>query len=266
MKYAVLGLAVAAAWYGATATERGPAPVRAQETWNWSGRLAAGRTLEVRGISGSITASPATGAEASVRAEKHGRRSDPEDVRIEVVEHEGGVTICAVYPSARRSRPNNCEPGGGNSNTRDNDVEVDFTVMVPRGVHFEGANVNGDVEAVNLDGSVDVSTVNGSVRLETSGGDADASTVNGSIRATVRALGTSAMRFHTVNGGVTLTLPAGINADLSAETVNGSITTDFPIAVMGRMNPRRLSGRIGTGGRVLDIETVNGSIRLNRLP
>jgi hypothetical protein len=43
-------------------------------------------------------------------ATKHGRRSDPAEVEIEVVEHAGGVTICAVYPSPG-SRPNECRQG-----------------------------------------------------------------------------------------------------------------------------------------------------------
>ncbi len=267
MKDGVLGLAVAAVWYGAAATVTPSVSTgRQQERWRWSGRVAAGRTLEVRGINGAIMAQPATGDQVEVTADKHGRRSDPEDVRIEVVEHEDGVTICAVYPSSRRSRPNDCRPGGGHSNVRDNDVEVDFEVRVPRGVVFEGATVNGDVAAVNLAGPVSLHTVNGGVQLETSHGDADAATVNGSVRAVVRALGERRLRFNTVNGGITVSLPAGLNADLEAETVNGSIHTDFPIQVVGRVNPRRLSGRIGTGGRSLDLETVNGSIRLNRLP
>jgi len=201
-----------------------------------------------------------------VVAEKHGRRDDPDEVRIEVVEHDGGVTICAVYPPGRRARrPNTCEPGGGNSSTDNNDVEVNFTVRVPRGVGLDGSIVNGDVEAANLDGPVELSTVNGSVRLETSAGDARASTVNGSINAIVRALGQRSMRFNTVNGGITLSLPSGLNADFEAATVNGSIQSDFPITVTGRVNPRRLNGRIGQGGRALELNTVNGSIRLRSL-
>ena len=44
-------------------------------------------------------------------AQRTGRRNDPEDVRLEVVEHAGGVTICAVYPSKDAARPNECRPG-----------------------------------------------------------------------------------------------------------------------------------------------------------
>ena len=84
-------------------------------------------------------------------------------------------------------------------------------------------------------------------------------------RAVVRGRGTESLHFETVNGGIDLTLPADLGADLEARTVNGSITSDFPVSVTGRINPRRLTGRIGSGGRRLDLETVNGSIRVHSL-
>ena len=37
-----------------------------------------------------------------VTATKTGRKSNPAEVEIRVVEHAEGVTICAVYPPARR--------------------------------------------------------------------------------------------------------------------------------------------------------------------
>jgi len=263
MKLGIVGLAFAAAWYGMGVPAGHVRHAERQgEPWSWTGRLAAGKTLEIRGISGSISAEPATGDEISVTARKHGHDDDPAEVRIEVVQSDAGTTICAVYPG----RGNTCEAGGGHMNTHDNDVEVDFEVRVPRGVRFDGSNVNGDVDATNLAGPVELNTVNGGVRLETSNGDARAETVNGSITATLRSLGTGPLHFETVNGGITLTLPGDLSADLEAKTVNGSIQSDFAITVQGRMNPREVSGRIGQGGRTLELETVNGSIRLRRLP
>ena len=61
-----------------------------------------------------------------VTARRTARRSNPADVRIEVAPHAGGVTICAVYPSAGGDA-NTCESGGrGHLNTRDNDTVVHF--------------------------------------------------------------------------------------------------------------------------------------------
>src|SRR6266568_5907576 len=69
------------------------------QDFNWHGRIAAGKRLEVKGVSGDIRAVLASGAEAVVNARKHARRSDPDEVEIKVVESNDGVTICAVYPT-----------------------------------------------------------------------------------------------------------------------------------------------------------------------
>lgn len=259
-RYAMMGFAAAAiAW---AVPDHATRSARQDQDWSWRGRVAAGRTLEVRSVNGSITAQRATGSEVSVTARKTGRDDDPAEVRIEVVEHEGGVTICAVYPGRR----NRCAPGGGEMSVRDNDVTVDFTVHVPAGVRLEGVTVNGAAEAVGLDGPASLETVNGSVRVETSSGEASGRTVNGAVTAVVRGTGgTGPLRFRSVNGAITLSLPAGLNADLAAETVNGAITSDFPIQVQGRLSPRQLSGTIGQGGRRLELKNVNGSIRLQRI-
>ncbi|HKC65235.1 MAG TPA: hypothetical protein VKB86_16455, partial [Pyrinomonadaceae bacterium] len=104
------------------------------DEFHWSGRVAQGQTIEIKGINGSVRAEPSSGNEAEVTAKKTGRRSDPKEVEIRVVEHSGGVTICAVYPSDNPGSPNTCESGeNGSSHVRDNDVQVDFTVRVPQG-------------------------------------------------------------------------------------------------------------------------------------
>lgn len=230
--------------------------------WSWHGALAQGKTLEIRGVNGTIRAEAGTGSEVQVTAEKRGHDDDPASVRIEVVTGEDGVTICAVYPG----RDNECRPGGGHMSVHDNDVEVQFVARVPAGVRFEGHNVNGSVEAVGLTAPVTLHTVNGGVTLETTAGEASAETVNGGIHATVRGAGQGRLEFETVNGSIDLGLASGLSADFSAETVNGSIDSDFPVTLTGRINPRHLEGRIGQGGRQLRLHTVNGGIRLRSLP
>lgn len=205
MKYGLAGLLAAAACYSLVIpTSPRPASGRSETQegrWSWRGRLAAGQSIEIRGVNGSISAEPASRNEVEVAAIKRGRRSDPDEVRIDVVEHDGGVTICAVYPG----RHNRCEPGGGHMSVGNNDVEVEFTVSVPRGLVFAGHNVNGGVEALDLDGPVEVETVNGSIttdfpivvrgrltprhlrgRIGQGGQPLRLETVNGSIR--IRAL------------------------------------------------------------------------------
>jgi hypothetical protein len=235
----------------------------AQEDFHWSGKVAAGAAVEIKGVNGSIVATGAPAGEVEVTAVKKSRKSNPADVKIDVVEHPGGVTICAVYPS--EGTPNECKPGeGGRMKVRDNDVSVDFQVKVPAGVRFVGRTVNGGITATGIQADAEAHTVNGGVELDASG-TARAETVNGGIKARLgRADWTGALKLKTVNGGIDVSVPAGINADVKASTVNGDIETDFPLTVTGRISRRSIQGTIGSGGRQLDMETVNGGIELHK--
>jgi DUF4097 and DUF4098 domain-containing protein YvlB len=94
-----------------------------------------------------------------------------------------------------------------------------------------------------------------------------ARTVNGSIEARMgRADWSGEAEFATVNGSIKLELPADTGAEVEARTVNGDIETDFPLEVRGKISRKRLSGTIGGGGRRLSLETVNGSIHLQKAP
>lgn len=229
------------------------------EDFAWHGRLSPGQTLEVKGVNGGITAEAGGGA-AEVTAVKRARRSDPESVQIKAVEHADGVTICVVYPGWG-TRGDSCEGGG---NTRNNDVQVEFSVKVPAGVKLKAGTVNGAVRVGEVESDVEASSVNGSIEVAATG-LVKAETVNGSIHASMgRADWTGRLEYETVNGSITLDLPADLSAEVDAETVNGRIDVDFPLAGDVRQTRRHLRGTIGGGGRSLDLETVNGSITLRK--
>nr|AIA11718.1 protein of unknown function (DUF4098) [uncultured bacterium] len=238
---------------------------RTADDFQWRGSVRQGGTIEIKGINGDVTAMTGSGTDVEVTAERRARRNNPEEVRLEVVEYGDGVTICAVYPSKDATRPNECRPGSeGRMNVQNNDVSVRFVARLPPGVRFVGRTVNGDVDAQGLNGPVAISTVNGSTTFSTTS-YGEASTVNGSIRGILGASGWSdGLAFHTVNGSITLDLPPDLSADVHATTVNGEISTDFPMLIKGRVSHRQVSGTIGNGGRRLDLETVNGSVRLRR--
>ena len=234
-----------------------------QEPFHWTGKVAAGATVEIKGVNGGIVATGTPGSSVEVSAIKKGRKSDPAGVKVEVVEHAGGVTICAVYPST--GAPNECKPGeGGRMSVRDNDVNVEFKVTVPTGVRFVGRTVNGGIEASGITADAEAHTVNGGVALEATGA-AWAETVNGGITARLGSTDwTGALNLKTVNGGIEMTMPEGLSADVKASTVNGEIQTDFPLTVTGRISRRKLEGTIGSGGRLLELSTVNGGIELHK--
>jgi hypothetical protein len=238
------------------------APAQERQEFRWSGRVDAGDLLEIKGVNGPISARRAEGDEIEVVAVKSGRRSDPEEVRIDVVEHAGGVTLCAVYPTPGGRDENECGVGSeGRNSTERNDVQVAWEIRVPADVRFRGRTVNGDVEAMDLQEDVDVATVNGDVELATAG-FAEARTVNGSIRARMDGAPRDDVSFETVNGSIDLDVDEGLDADLDAEWLNGDLETDIPFQIQGRVGRRSARGNLNDGGRLIRLRTVNGSIRI----
>jgi hypothetical protein len=231
---------------------------RDERSFQWSERMSRGQTLEVRGINGRIQVEAASGNVAEVEAVKSWKRSDPEDVRIEVNESAEGYRICALYRKSNGDWNTDCESQSVNRN----DVVVNYTVRVPPGVHVAVQTVNGEVNVEDVRGDVDAATVNGSIRLSTTG-VASATTVNGSIHARIgEGDWNGGLQFETVNGSIDLIMPANVNADLSARSMNGSVKSDFPITTTGRITTRRLNGTIGGGGPRLSLGTINGAIEL----
>src|SRR5687768_3408715 len=92
------------------------APLAGADDFRWQGAVGSGKSIEIKNVNGSIEAVPSSGREVVVTATKRARRSDPESVRIETVEHSGGVTVCAVYPSSGE-QANECGAGRGGRNS-----------------------------------------------------------------------------------------------------------------------------------------------------
>ncbi len=235
--------------------------------YRWNGDLAAGKVLEVKGISGSVHAMKASGDRFEVVATKHGRSSDFDEVEIDLVEHADGVTVCALYPG-RRGRSASCEAGDGdNGNMRDLDVEVEFQVHVPAGVKFVGRSVSGDVEAVGLEGDVEAFSVSGDIDITTSG-IAHGSTVSGDISVTMgRGTWEGELEFHTVSGDVDIAVPQDLRADVFFESLSGELHSDFAITMEGRRSQfigQNIRGTIGGGGGSLSLKSVSGDVNVRR--
>ena len=241
-----------------------------EEPFRWSGALAAGRVLEVKGIMGSVTAEPATGGVAEVVATKRGRLSDFAEVEIRVVEEPDGVTICAVYHPEDYAG-DDCDLDDRRRDWDDDDrdarVDVDFTVRVPEGVELIATVVTGDVEAHGLRSNVSAHSVSGDVAVTTTG-VVEAGTVSGSLDVAMGSLEWTRLTFNTVSGDITLRLPESLGADVDFQSLSGELDSDFDLRVERRRDGRfvgsRVEGTIGAGGRELSFHTVSGDVRLLR--
>ncbi len=237
------------------------------DDFTWTGKMAAGSWLRVRNLNGEINVERASGDVAEVTGEKRWRRGDPKEVHFVVVKDGGNITICALWGDE-----SSCDARGVDYHRRhhddwgdDNDVRVKFTVKLPKGVKVDVGTVNGALDVSGAQSEVQASTVNGRVDVATSSGPVSAHTVNGSVSVRMDALsGSDDLDFSTVNGSVSVEVPANFSGEIEMETVNGSLTSDFPLTISGRVNPKHLRATIGSGGRRIELKTVNGSIELKK--
>lgn len=232
-------------------------------TSEWRGAIGIGQRLEIKGVFGAVHAVRGAGTEAVVLATRIGGADAVDRVRIDVVRHGDGVTICAVYPNVAGQPPNQCTPGEwGQMSVRNggrNQVRVDFTVQVPDGVTLVGRTLAGDLVASGLRNDAFLTTAAGDVRVSTNG-QATATTLDGNILASVGSPHWDRdLVFSTLSGYVDVTIRATTNAQVWATAPTGQIHSDFALT---HTAPGELRGTIGSGGPTLRLSTLSGNITL----
>lgn len=242
--------------------------------FRYEARISAGLSIEVKGINGDLLVEESDGADVQVVARKSGGFDDPTEVKMTVVEHDQGATICAVYPTAvvpALDIENVCgSAASADAPVAGSDVKVDFVVRVPKGVRFVGRTANGKVSAHRVTGGVEAHTVNGNIEID-GAGPSRATSVNGSIHAVMQPGAQQESQLQTVNGNLTLTLASLDPARLFANTVNGGIAITVPATETIEESANHLVAQVGGPGSgklesncqpEIRMRTVNGNIRL----
>ncbi len=122
------------------------APAQGTATFEWKGTIQAKQTLEIRNINGDIKAETAPGPDVEISVRIVGTRPDPGAIRINVVQHDGGILVCTIYEGL--SHPDHCAPDQTPTLSLTNsDIRVTYTVRVPADVDFVPRTVNGNISA-----------------------------------------------------------------------------------------------------------------------
>lgn len=239
-----------------------------REAFTWSGVIPDGRWITVRNLKGNVEVTRGSGDKVEVIATRRTRRGDPNYVRFEVQKFGAGgqnVLICALWGDYSDCDQDSYRSRSDSRRARENDVTVDFSIRVPRGVKVGAHAINGDVRVEDVAAEVEAVSVNGGVIVSTVGGPINARTTNGSVRATMGKFDlNSDLRFASVNGSVIVEFTGDIDAEVELRTINGRFLTDFPVTISGRIDPRRLRATLGKGGPRITLATVNGNVELRK--
>lgn len=229
------------------------------ETEEFTFELQDSGRLSLSNVNGSIQITGVDGNEVHITAKKTaGTQKYLDAIKIDIDSSPDFVRIEAKFPDSN---------GSWFHWGDDNSGSVDFELTVPKGTKLDTIDtVNGDVDIRAVTNQVNVESVNGRLTLTGLASDADMDTVNGEITAQFDVMGAGQrVSVDAVNGTVKLMLPANASATVRAESLNGRIDADdFGLETDKGYVGQDLDGRIGDGAGGINIDTVNGSITIEK--
>ncbi len=231
------------------------ASVTAEETFSF--KLNDGGRFSISNVNGSITVTGGNGDSVEIIAiKKADNQKDLDGIKIKTSNTPDEIVVETDLGESKHWFSH-----GNNSGS------VNYEVIVPFGTRLDSVEtVNGSVNISGVSGKVAAESVNGSLVISDLMGDVELSTVNGSIEAGFAMLGgQQRVKVETVNGRVTLNLPEDADVEISADTLNGGINaSDFGLETDKGFVGSDLNGKIGSGGARLNIDTVNGAIKIRK--
>ncbi|HTY57704.1 MAG TPA: hypothetical protein VMF59_02765 [Bacteroidota bacterium] len=240
------------------------------------------RRIVVDNLSGSIHVVGYDGAEVQLLVHRTSYGDSQEKlaesrakITLDIREEPGTIVLYV-------NTPWRCKDGSVSYRLRQDygyDAEMDFDLKVPRSCDFALKTVNkGAITVSNMAGAFEVDNVNGGIEMEEIAGAGLVSTVNGNVGVRFASNPDTLCAFRTVNGSIEIQVPGELSADLRLKTFNGEVFSDFNVTGLPRRLPaservgRRtvyrgdeyFSVRAGGGGPLMQMETLNGDIRILR--
>jgi hypothetical protein len=255
--------------------------VKAQETIQKSFTMPAGAraSLDIDNIFGSIEVTGGAGRQVEMTVTKTIRsESDAalerarKEVSLDITQDQGALKFYVNGPFRCH-----CDGCSGSRERQGYIVKMDFKVQVPAEIDLELRTVNdGRIHISNVTGSFLVRNVNGGIEMDSVSGAGSARTVNGPVTVAFRRNPQGNSEFHTINGAVELRFAPGLAADFRFKNMNGGIYTDYPVTALPvrEVNEEHIGGklilradrtmgvRVGAGGPQIDVENLNGEIRI----
>ena len=231
------------------------ASVTEEETFSYE--LDEGGRFSISNINGSISVTGGSGDTVEIVATKKAdNQKDLDDIEIDISQSSTEIRVKTELGKSDKWYSSGSSSG-----------EVGYEIIVPEGTELDSVDtVNGDVTISGVSGDVEAESVNGSLEVSDLAGNVRLSTVNGSVEAEfVRLEGDQKVKAETVNGRVTINLPGDADVKISADSLNGSINArDFDLETEKGFVGNDLNGDIGSGSARLNIDTVNGSIKIRK--
>ncbi len=159
-------------------------------------------------------------------------------------------------------------------------LDYQFDVVVPVNTQLDVSTVNdGRIDVADVAGSVSAANVNGPISVSGMHVCEELNSVNGEVDLGFATPPGDNCTIETINGDITLVLPENSGFDVAMDLFNGRMLTQLPVDSLalpatvehtesnGRHQYKiaQLAGvRIGAGGPLFTISSMNGDIRIQK--
>lgn len=240
----------------ALAVAMSSAPLQAQvrEEFHKSYPLSADGHVTLANINGGVKVTAWDKNEVQVDAVKTAdTKKLLDEAKIEVNASANSVDIRTKLPENRHY------------DNHERPAKVEYELHVPRNARLEKIEiVNGGLAIDGVRGGTVANVVNGEINVTNAGGAVKLNSVNGRVFADLASFGKDALDLNTVNGAVEVRLPSNANAEISASTVHGGIANEFDIPVHKGFVGNNLKAKLGDGGTKVNLNAVNGTVKIMR--
>ncbi|MCE1163820.1 MAG: DUF4097 domain-containing protein [Bacteroidetes bacterium] len=139
---------------------------------------------------------------------------------------------------------------------------VNYEISLPEGMDLKLSSTNGKIRLEDLNNDVNADLTNGNIKLDNVYGKLTLELTNGSISAKIDS--TKGINFETTNGSITLAIGDKFSGNFKTETVNGKVHKKNVNFNESDESKREFKGKLGNTDIEVKLQTVNGSINIER--
>jgi hypothetical protein len=237
------------------------APARAADATEHVTRtvgLEPGGTLRLKSFSGRVTITAGDRSDVAIDAVRRATRQRLEHIKLDI--HKEGSNVVVV-------EANHHELSWYGFMGRNNVVETDFDVKVPRRTNLDISVFSAQVTIEGVSGSHRVRSFSSSLRLDDVEGAIQAHSFSGSVLIRERSWQPNqTIAVNTFSGNVELRVPDSAQASVIFNSFSGRLNSEVPLMLTSG-NRRALRARLGSGGGgagELKFKTFSGNVRIDR--
>ena len=236
--------------------------VNTENEVRWEAPSATDGHLEIFNSLGNLTVRPSTHDVLKIIVTKQSQGGDLTSTRIEIVEHEDGVTVCVIHDQVDPQYTPLCLPGFGLPPLQErSDVAHDFIVEIPSTMTLHAVTEEGAISAVGIVNDAVLYTTTGPIDVQSSA-DVSATTFQGTVTARLDRLSANEDGLYdlsSLSGDVLLSLSTSDEFTIYAATLSGQIESDFQGIVDEFQN---YEAEVNGGGVLVNAGSVSGDIRI----